>query len=1263
MESVRQWFEMNLNLIFFVYGLSFLIMGTAILVQPKKGSQFKFAGILWLLVVYALLHMLSDSYNVLTFGEAKREAAGHTTHIVTYAAYLCLFEFGRRLIGLSGKTFFWWVLPVISIGVVSAGVLSGSSWTNLDVLIGYFIRFPAGIMAGLGFVWYYNSEKKKLEPLGVRKFFITAGVAFLFWTFFCGIIREKADFFPANLLNMESFVKTVYVPVYVFRSACAVIVTVSIVKILSIFEWESLRQLQEEMEKEYRAREKSRTVIETAMDGFFIAGPDGGFLDVNDAYCRKVGYTREELLRMRIQDVEALESPEDTARHMQRLIKTGLDRFESKHRTKSGGIIDVEVSVNFFQNDGGSFFVFLRDITGRKQTESLLRQSEYSYRTLAQNLPGIVFRLHCTERRYMQFLNEMLLPMTGYAENELKQDEFCPLSVFIDPEDIEKVESSVDQAVAYRRQYQVEYRFRHKNGSIRYFIERGKPIFNGKNELDFIDGIILDITDAKLAEKALRESEAKYRTIIENSNDVIWTLDRQGNFSFVNGKAEEVSGYKKADWLGKSFNPMIPQEDLPKTIQMFTQTLSGKLTSSEVRAYKADGTVFILAVNSAPVYEAGEITGTVSFGRDITDLKRAEDLLRRNEEYVRTVVEASLDAIVAVDERGRIMLFNFSAEKLFGYSAVEAIGKPASMLMVNDDAGTHQRNLERFMSEGIGQCAHIGRRLEQVFKRKDGTVFDAEIAMAGGRSDKYRVIVISIHDITDRKRAEYLLKESEVKYRTIFENTGAATIIIENDTVISLANTEFEKLSGFTRSQIEGRKSLLEFVSDEDKAIIEKYHNIRRTDAGLAPRNYEFRFTGKEGVVRDIFMTVAMIPGTQKSVASLTDITERRKLEIQFMQSQKMEVVGRLAGGIAHDFNNLLTVILGNTTLLMGQLKQDGNDYEMAKVIRETSERGAQLTKQLLAFSRRQVIEPVILNINDVTLKMSKMLTRVLGEDIECKFAFKPDLKHIKADVGQMGQVIMNLAVNAREAMPKGGRFSISTDNIALDEKYCDANTDIKPGEYVRVSITDTGIGMTGEVRKHLFEPFFTTKQSGTGLGLATVYGIVKQSGGSISVYSEIGKGTTFHIYLPVTDYDEAGDTTKVQKRKEETMPEGRETILIVEDELRLRELAVIILESLGYAVLSASGMEEAFSKAEACKVRIDLLLSDVILPGRSGVEVAQELKKKFRDIKVIFMSGYTDDRIDQSGFDVKKINFLQKPFTPSDLAHKVRDVLDRPER
>ncbi|MBI5360184.1 MAG: PAS domain S-box protein [Planctomycetes bacterium] len=1008
MESVRLWFEMNLNLVFFVYGLSFLVMGTAILIQPKKGSQFKFAGILWLLVAYALLHMLSDSYSVLTFGDAKREAAAHTTHIVTYAAYLCFFEFGRRLVGLSRKTFFAWILPVISIGVVTASVLSGSFWTHLDVMVGYFVRFPAGIMAGLGIIWYYYSEKEKLEPLGVRKFFISAGIAFLLWAFFCGIIREKADFFPANLLNMESFAKTVYIPVYVFRAVCAVVVTISILKILSVFEWESLRQLQEEMEKEYRAREKYKTVIETVMDGFFIAGPDGSFLDVNDAYCGMTGYSREELLRMRIQDVEALESPEDTARHMKKMMKTGSDRFESKHRAKDGSVMDIEASVNFFQNDGNSFFVFLRDITGRKQ---------------------------------------------------------------------------------------------------------------------------------------------------------------------------------------------------------------------------------------------------------------AEKLLRRNEEYFRTVVEASLDAVVAVDEQGRIMLFNYSAEKLFGYSSGEMIGMPASILMKDDKKEAHQRNLEKFMKEGIGQCAHIGRRLEQVFRRKDGTFFEAEVAMAGGRSDKYRIIVISIHDITNRKRAEQLVRESEAKYRTIFETTGTATVIIESDTVISLANTEFEKLSGFARSQIEGQKSLMEFVSDEDKETIKKHHDMRREDADSAPRNYEFRFVGKDGAGRDVFITVAMIPGTQKSVASLTDITDRRKLETQFMQAQKMEVVGRLAGGIAHDFNNLLTVILGNTTLLLGQLKQDGSDYEMAKVIREASERGAQLTKQLLAFSRRQIIEPVILNINDVTLKMSKMLTRVLGEDIECKFAFKPDLKLIKADVGQMGQVIMNLAVNAREAMPKGGRFSISTDNIMLDERYCDANADIKPGEYVRLSITDTGIGMTGEVRAHLFEPFFTTKQSGTGLGLATVYGIVKQSGGCISVYSEIGQGTTFHIYLPVAAYSDAGDTTKVHKQKEETMPEGKETVLVVEDELRLRELVVIILESLGYAVLSASGMEEAFGKAEACKGRIDLLLSDVILPGRSGVEVAQELKKKFQDIKVIFMSGYTDDRIEQSGFDTGKINFLQKPFTPSDLAHKVRDVLNKTEK
>ena len=390
------------------------------------------------------------------------------------------------------------------------------------------------------------------------------------------------------------------------------------------------------------------------------------------------------------------------------------------------------------------------------------------------------------------------------------------------------------------------------------------------------------------------------------------------------------------------------------------------------------------------------------------------------------------------------------------------------------------------------------------------------------------------------------------------------------------------------------------------------------------------------------------------------DITERKLLEAQFRQAQKMEAVGRLAGGIAHDFNNLLTAILGSAELLLDTLAPEAPEREDLEEIRKAAKRAGELTRQLLAFSRQQVLAPQVLDLNVLVANMEKLLRRLIGEDIELRTALARDLEAVKADSSQLEQVIVNLAVNSRDAMPQGGRLTIETANVELDQAYAEQHFPAQPGSYVLLAVSDTGTGMDAATMSRIFEPFFTTKETGkgTGLGLATVYGVVKQSGGYIWVYSEPGQGTSFKVYLPrVTEAPQPAPAAPT--RAAALM--GSETVLLVEDDEMVRNLARRMLEARGYTVLSASRGEDALGVVERHDGPIDLLVTDVVMPGMSGRSVAQRLLGLRPGLKVLYLSGYTDDAIVRHGMLEPGIAFLQKPFSADALARKVREVLDAP--
>ena len=502
---------------------------------------------------------------------------------------------------------------------------------------------------------------------------------------------------------------------------------------------------------------------------------------------------------------------------------------------------------------------------------------------------------------------------------------------------------------------------------------------------------------------------------------------------------------------------------------------------------------------------------------------------------------------------------------------------------------------------------------------------------------------------------------------TILEQTEEAILTVDLDARITSWNLGARRLLGRSAEEMRGRPLASLFAEQ----IADPEEMARRLLETRLPERLETEFRSAAGASIDVMASGSPLTAVDGQldghIIVARDITERRhaeleraELESQFRQAQKMEAVGRLAGGVAHDFNNLLTVIMGRSEFLRLHIPVNDPLLRHVDVITQGAQRAAKLTGQLLAFSRRQVLQPKVLDLNVVIGAMAEMLRRLIGENIVLVTLPAPGLGRVMADPGQVEQILMNLAVNARDAMPVGGRLMLETSNVVRDESYARHHVGARPGPYVMLAVTDTGTGISAETQARLFEPFFTTKGpgKGTGLGLATVYGIVKQSGGNIWVYSEPGHGTCFKVYLPRVDAT-ADDLEGLEGAG--TSPRGHETVLLVEDEPDLRELALEILEMHGYRVLAAAEAGEAIRLSEGHAGRIELLLTDVVMPGMSGRELALQLAERRPELRVIYMSGYTADAMASTGVLEPEIMFLQKPYSPADLGTKVREVLDMP--
>jgi len=649
------------------------------------------------------------------------------------------------------------------------------------------------------------------------------------------------------------------------------------------------------------------------------------------------------------------------------------------------------------------------------------------------------------------------------------------------------------------------------------------------------------------------------------------------------------------------------------------------------------------------------VLSTIRGGLEGAHLARA---LHESEERYRLVTEHIHDAVFLFDLEGRVTFANRRIEELTGYRRDELVGQPLSLVLTAEGA---RGAAARLATVRAGHDVPFFYETELV--RKDGTTLVVEVNSTSVTKDGVIVARLgAARDITERKQAENELRQSEERFRATFEQAavGMGYTTLEGRWV--RVNRRLCEMVGYTRDEL--LELTFQDITHPDDHDLDRVAQRQLVANEIQTLTREKRYLHKNGSIVWINLTVSILHETSGPakyfMAVVQDITVSKQLEQELLHAQRMDGLGQLAGGIAHDFNNLLTVIGGRSHLMLARLPADAPLHRDAELIQKTADRAAALTRQLLAFSRKQLLQPRVVEPNDLVRNATNLLTRLIGEDIKLVFVPGPDLGRVRVDPGQFEQVIVNIAVNARDAMPQGGRLTVETSNVVLDAGYAAHHVGVEPGPYVIVAVSDTGVGMDLATQARIFEPFFTTKEpgKGTGLGLATVYGIVKQSGGHIRVDSEPGAGTTFRIYLPRTDAV-LEETASADGR----LPQGRDTILIVEDEEEVRLFTREVLERAGYTVLEATDGDDAIRISRRHSGAIDMLLTDVVMPQMSGRDLAAAIAVARPETKILFMSGYTDDAIVRHGVLEAGSQFIEKPFSPQALTVKVREVLDRDAR
>jgi two-component system cell cycle sensor histidine kinase/response regulator CckA len=939
-----------------------------------------------------------------------------------------------------------------------------------------------------------------------------------------------------------------------------------------------------------------------------------------------------------------------------------------------------------------------KDRASHRRAQETLRESEARYRALFENSP-LPKWLYDLETLRILTVNDAAVLHYGYSREEFLQ---MTVKDLMPPKDVAALVHHV-QRVGLGPRSLGAWRNKKKDGTV-IDVEVTGHTFALESRLTRLV-VVQDITERRRAEEALRASEEQMRLLLDSTGEGIYGIDLRGNCTLANAACVRMLGYRhESELLGRNVHQMAHhtrENGAPYPVgecRIYQSGLrdEGAILDDEI-LWRKDGSNFPAELRSFPLMRGGERVGAVVSFVDITTRKKAEEATH----LLADLVRASWDAIIVTDPAGLITSWNPSAERTFEYAAEEVLGKSIAIIVPPDRLAEVDQLLAQMQRGGLV------KGFETVRVRKDGRRIDISLTLTFIRNADGTIRAISgvNRDITERRAVEeqvrllhnIVLAAGEAV--TLDETLEVVLRLICQASGVLLANAwvpdsrgKLERRGQWARPEHRERfRPFVEGWSFENGvglpgrvwagkvpvwianlAVAENFPRAAvAAELGLRAGVAVPILVGEELIaVIEAFLpqpseeNTSLIALLSAVGAQIGSVVQRRRVEEalrkseeQFRQAQKMEAIGQLTGGVAHDFNNLLSVILSYSGLLAEDLAPDDPSRKDLLEIKAAGERAAALTQQLLAFSRRQVLQPRVMDLNLIVGGMEEMLRRLIGEDVELTVikALAPAM--VNVDPGQMEQVVMNLAVNARDAMPTGGMLTIGIAGVELDEVFVSEHTDVTAGPHVMLAVSDTGCGMDAATQARVFEPFFTTKERGrgTGLGLSTVFGIVRQSAGTIWLYSEPGMGTTFKVYLPVA---EAGAEQALAKRVEPARLQGSETVLLVEDEEGVRKLVRSILQRNGYRVLEAKDGADALRIAEM-QPAIDVLLTDVVMPHMSGAETAARLLAIRPGLKLLYMSGYTDDAVVLHGVLRSEAAFVQKPITPDALLSKVREVLD----
>jgi PAS domain S-box-containing protein len=1030
----------------------------------------------------------------------------------------------------------------------------------------------------------------------------------------------------------------------------------------------------EKIESEYKYSKEAlretenlfKMLYEKAPLGYQSLDENGHFIVVNQTWLDTLGYTREEVIGKSFADFLHPDWRDHFKENFPRFKSIGeVLGVEFEMVKKNGDLILVSFTGKINRDKKGIFqqtHCIFHDITDRKRMEKALRESEEKYRILFEHTGEALF---VAQDARIVFQNPRSTELLGYSAEEFQSKPFFD---FIHEDDREIVtDHHIRRLRGEKLPDRYNFRIIHKNGSI-LWAELNAVLFQW-NGRPAVLCFMTDITKRKQIEDGLIESEALFRGMFKGHSAVMLLIDpNTGRIIMANQAAAQYYGYPLEKMLQmkiQQLNVLSPAEITKKMGSAFTK----QVNSFEFQHMLADGQVRDVEVHSAPITIQHQ-TLLFSIIRDITERNQAEEALRESNKTAHQFFsESSAGAFfMMLDEpvewndymdKEKILDYVFDHQRITKINRAMLDHYLASekdfLCMTPKQLFAHDLEHGRLLWRKMFDQGFLD--IESDERRFDGSqmwiigsyrcMYDEQGRIIGHFGTQF--------DITERKRAEAKLRLQSL----VLDQIEDRVTVTDLNGVITYVNDAEVRAFGYSRDELIGFTTD-KYGDDPERGATQRQIIEETLEKGAWRGEVINQTVAGEDVILDCRTSLVLDEqGNKIALAGIsTDITDLKKMETQLNQAQKMESVGRLAGGVAHDFNNMLGVILGHTELALLHTDDKHKLYSDLKEIQKAAERSADITKQLLAFARKEIISPKQLDLNDTVESMLNMLRRLIGEDIDLIWQPTVHLWPIKMDPSQIDQILANLCVNARDAIAGVGKLTIETGKKSFDEQYCNEHPGFIPGDFVLLAVSDNGCGMDKHTLDNLFEPFFTTKEvgKGTGLGLATVYGIVKQNNGLIKVYSEPGQGSTFNIYLPRFSADK--DTDKAVPEKKAAAG-GTETILLVEDEPTILRMTRIMLERKGYTVLSAATPTEAVDNAKEHAGSIDLLMTDVVMPGMNGRDLAGQISALYPNIRLLFMSGYTADVIAHQGILDDGVAFIQKPFSMADMTEKVREVLD----